>query len=212
MSPLPPDLAGAIRDEDLTEVHRTTRLVRIFAAGGRHPQRWSSFRTVGPLPHGTFDTQPRSEDGAPNRDNEQGVLYFALSLRTSVGEVFRSHSAVDRQTRSPHLVMLRPKRALRLLDLTGPWPARFGASPDLSHAEPEVTQAWARAIREAAPELDGLWYRSNLDSGDPAICLWDPPAASVLPPAPDVLLPLAHQGLTGQLAQACEELGYELLD
>jgi hypothetical protein len=50
-----------------------------------------------------------------------------------------------------------------------------------------------------------------MDSGDPAVCLWDPPGASCLPAAPDVLLPLDHPGLDLPLARVCEELNYTLL-
>jgi hypothetical protein len=81
----------------------------------------------------------------------------------------------------------------------------------MSSGPKDVTRAWARAIRAAYPELDGLWYRSSMDAGDPAICLWDPPAASALPDTPDVLLPLDHPGLDLPLGRICEELNYTLI-
>lgn len=192
-------------------MHRATRLVRIFAAGGTHPQRWNSFRYAGPLPHARFDPHPATLDGRPIETHEHGVLYFGLSVRTSVAEVYQATSTVDRRTRSPHLVVLRPRRTLRLLDLSGLWPTRAGASQSISTGPKDRTQAWARAIRAAYPELDGLWYRSSMDTGNPAICLWDPPGMSALPIAPDVLLPLDHPGLDLPLARICEELNYTLL-
>ncbi|MBP2477942.1 hypothetical protein JOF53_006814 [Crossiella equi] len=199
------------RTEDVVAVHRATRLVRIFAAGGTHPQRWNSFRYAGPLPHARFDPHPATVDGRPIETHEHGVLYFGLSVRTSVAEVYQATSTVDRRTRSPHLVVLRPRRTLRLLDLSGLWPTRAGASQSISTGPKDRTQAWARAIRAAYPELDGLWYRSSMDTGNPAICLWDPPGMSALPIAPDVLLPLDHPGLDLPLARICEELNYTLL-
>ncbi|MBB4681203.1 hypothetical protein HNR67_007321 [Crossiella cryophila] len=199
------------RTEDVVAVHRATRLVRIFAAGGTHPQRWNSFRYAGPLPHARFDPHPATLDGRPIETHEHGVLYFGLSVRTSVAEVYQATSTVDRRTRSPHLVVLRPRRTLRLLDLSGLWPTRAGASQSISTGPKDRTQAWARAIRAAYPELDGLWYRSSMDTGNPAICLWDPPGMSALPIAPDVLLPLDHPGLDLPLARICEELNYTLL-
>ncbi|MFL6145312.1 MAG: RES family NAD+ phosphorylase [Labedaea sp.] len=194
--------------EDIVAVHGGTRLVRIFAAGGRHRQRWNVFRYSGPLPHGRFDPQPL-EAVAGNR--EHGILYFGLSVRTSVAEVFQATSTVDRSTRRPHLVVLRPRRTMRLLDLTGLWPTRAGASQEISTGPKLVTQAWARAIREAHPDLDGLWYRSSMDAGDPAVCLWDPPAAGALPTSPDLLLPLDYPGLDLPLARVCAQLNYTLL-
>ncbi|MGO1049120.1 RES family NAD+ phosphorylase [Crossiella sp. CA198] len=211
--PTPAALQALLRrTEDVVAVHRATRLVRIFAAGGTHPQRWNSFRYAGPLPHARFDPHPATLDGRPIETHEHGVLYFGLSVRTSVAEVYQATSTVDRRTRSPHLVVLRPRRTLRLLDLSGLWPTRAGASQSISTGPKDRTQAWARAIRAAYPELDGLWYRSSMDTGNPAICLWDPPGMSALPIAPDVLLPLDHPGLDLPLARICEELNYTLLD
>ncbi|GAA2844035.1 MULTISPECIES: RES family NAD+ phosphorylase [Crossiella] len=210
--PTPAALQALLRrTEDVVAVHRATRLVRIFAAGGTHPQRWNSFRYAGPLPHARFDPHPATLDGRPIETHEHGVLYFGLSVRTSVAEVYQATSTVDRRTRSPHLVVLRPRRTLRLLDLSGLWPTRAGASQSISTGPKDRTQAWARAIRAAYPELDGLWYRSSMDTGNPAICLWDPPGMSALPIAPDVLLPLDHPGLDLPLARICEELNYTLL-
>jgi hypothetical protein len=189
-----------------------TRIVRVFAAGGAHPQRWNTFRYTGPLPHARFDPQPPAPDGGPAETREHGVLYFGLSVRTSIAEVFQATSIVDRKTRRPHVVVLRSRRTLRLLDLAGLWPTRAGTSQAINSGPQDRTQAWARVIRAAYPELDGLWYRSSMDSGHPAICLWDPPGASALPASPDVLLPLDHPGLDLPLGRICEEINYTLLD
>jgi RES domain len=211
MSRLPqPPAPAALKDilrprEDIVAVHSGTRLVRVFAAGGRHQQWWNTFRRTGPLPHARFDPHPLGTTEA------HGVLYFGLSVRTSVAEVFQQTSIVDRTTRRPHLVVVQPRRTLRLLDLTGLWPTRAGASQEISTGPKDVTQAWARAIRTAFPDLDGLWYRSSMDSGDPAVCLWDPPAADALPAQPDVLLPLDYPGLDIPLSRVCDSLNYTLL-
>ncbi|GAB3582808.1 RES family NAD+ phosphorylase [Amycolatopsis endophytica] len=214
--PLPPsraELLAALRPEtDVVAVPPTRRLVRIFTAGGNHPQRWNTFRHTGPLPHGRFDPQPPRRDGRPADDPGNGVVYFGLTVRTSVAEVFQTTSLVDRRTRGPRLVVVRPTRSLRLLDLTGLWPTRVGASQEISSGPKKITQAWARAIRTAFTELDGLWYRSSMDGGHPALCLWDPPAGDALPLAPDVLLPLDHPGLDVPLGRVCEELNYVLLN
>ena len=124
----------------------------------------------------------------------------------------RARTAWETHGRPTALVVVRPTRTLRLLDLTGLWPTRVGASQEISSGPKKLTQAWARAIRGAFSDLDGLWYRSSMDSGDPAICLWDPPAGAALPIAPDVLLPLDHPGLDVPLGRVCEELNYTLLN
>lgn len=212
--PLPPSrekLREELRPtEDVVAVHPATRLVRIFTAHGNHPQRWDTFRHTGPLPHGRFD-QHRPRHGEPVTDESTGVLYFGLSVRTSVAEVYQTTSTVDRRTRGPHLVVVRPSRTLRLLDLCGLWPTRVGASQEISSGPKKITQAWARAIHEAFPDLDGVWYRSSMDAGSPAVCLWHPPSGDALPATPDVLLALDHPGLDVPLARVCDELNYLML-
>ncbi|HEX2129989.1 MAG TPA: RES family NAD+ phosphorylase [Actinophytocola sp.] len=209
--PAPDELRALLRpDEDVVAVRPGTRIVRVFTAGGRHQQRWNTFRTTGPLPHARFDPHPPASDGTRQDSPDHGVLYFGLSVRTSVAEVFQQTSVVDRTTRRPHLVIVRPERTLRLLDLTGLWPTRAGASQEISSGAKDVSQAWARAIRTAFGGLDGLWYRSSMDSGDPAVCLWDPPAGDALPAQPEVLLPLDHPGLDLPLARVCDSLNYTL--
>ncbi|WP_016699981.1 RES family NAD+ phosphorylase [Actinoalloteichus spitiensis] len=198
------------RSEDIVAVHHATRLVRVFTSSGRHPQTWNGFRTTGPLPHARFDSHPLPPDGRPVDDAGHGVLYFALSIRTCVAEVFQSSSVVDRRTRSPQLVVLRPSRTLKLLDVAGLWPTRAGASQAISSGPKEETQAWARAIRRAYDDLDGLWYRSSMDAGNPAVCLWDPPAGSAIPEHPDLLIPLDHPGLDLPLGRICHQLDYTL--
>lgn len=214
--PLPPAAAVLVselrRTEDVVAVSPATRLVRIFAAKGNHPQQWNTFRYAGPLPHARFDPHPPGPGGEKATNPGHGVLYFGLSVRTSVAEVFQTTSTVDRRTRGPRLIVVRPIRPLQLLDLSGLWPTRVGASQEISSGPKKITQAWARAIRAAFPDLDGLWYRSSMDSGNPALCLWDPPAGSALPLAPDVLLPLDHPGLDVPLGRVCRELNYGLLD
>ena len=212
--PLPPTTAvlkTMLRvQEDICALPTSTRLVRVFVAAGAHHQRWNTFRHTGPLPHARFDPQPPPPGGGVVTTPAHGVLYFGLSVRTSIAEVFQASSIVDRTTRRPHLAVFRPTRPLRLLDLTGLWPTRVGASQEISSGPKHVTQAWARTIRDAFPDLDGLWYRSSMDSGDPAVCLWHPPSGDALPLSPEVLLPLDYPGLDLPLARICDSLNYVL--
>ncbi|MBB4912388.1 RES family NAD+ phosphorylase [Actinophytocola algeriensis] len=212
--PLPPSpsvLHARLRPhEDVVALPTSTRLVRVFVAAGAHQQRWNTFRHTGPLPHARFDPQPPPPNGGVVTAPKHGVLYFGLSVRTSIAEVFQASSIVDRSTRRPHLAVFAPVRPLKLLDLCGLWPTRAGASQEISSGPKDITQAWARTIRDAFPGLDGLWYRSSMDSGDPAVCLWDPPAGDALPLTPEVLLPLDYPGLDLPLARICDSLNYVL--
>jgi hypothetical protein len=210
--PTPATLRALLRDdEDVVTVSRATRFVRVFFAGGARPERWNEFSYIGPLPHRRFDPHVPTPTGGVATSPDHGVLYVQLAVRSAVAEEFQDTSTLDRGTRQPHLAIFQPTRSVRLLDLSGLWPTRAGASQEISSGPKRVTQAWARAIRAAHPDLDGVWYRSSMDSGEPAICLWDPPAKSVLPDAPQVLLPLTHPGLELPLTRVCEELNYTLL-
>ena len=211
--PLPPSverLREVSRDDDVVAVAPMTALARIYLAGGRHPGRWNSFRTVGPIATARFDPHPPTDTGVPAAAPGSGVLYAAVELQTCVAESFQATRTVDRRAGRPWLAVFRPVRVLRLLDLTGVWPTRAGASQAISSGDRRRSRAWARVIREAFPDLDGLWYRSSMDRGRPAICLWEP-AHDAMPASPWAHLPLDAPGLTLPLGRACRALGYQLL-
>jgi RES domain len=211
--PLPPSpewLADIRLDEDVVAVAPMTGLARIYLAGGRHPSSWNAFRTVGPVATGRFDTHSPTTDGTPAEAPGCGVLYAALELRTCVAESFQASRVLDRRAGRPWLVIFRSTRVLRLLDLSGTWPTRAGASQAISSGPRERSRAWARAIAEAYDDIDGLWYRSSMDGGKPAICLWER-ARDALPDSPWAHLPLDAPGLLLPLARACRPIGYQLL-
>lgn len=189
-----------------------TALARIYRAGGAHPLRWNQFREHGPVATARFDTHPPGAGAGPRRRGaaREAVLYAATDLRTCVAEVFQAARVVDRRTGRPYLSVWRPARTLRLLDLAGTWPTRAGASQAISSGPRDRAREWARAIRAALPDLDGLWYRSSMDSGQPAVCLW-PPARDAMPEAPLFNQPLDAPALALPLARMARRLGYRLL-
>jgi RES domain len=131
-------------------------------------------------------------------------------LQTCVAESFQASRVLDRRTGRPWLVVIAPTRVLRLFDLTGTWPTRAGASQAISSWPRDRARAWARAIHGAYDDIDGLWYRSSMDSGHPALCLWEA-GRDAIPTSPLANLPLDSPGLTLPLARACRAVGYQLL-
>jgi hypothetical protein len=211
--PWPPPverLRAVRRDDDVVAVAPMTGLARIYLAGGRHPSSWSTFRTMGPIATARFDPHPPTRAGGPAEAEGCGVLYAAVELQTCVAESFQTTRVVDRRAGRPWLTIFRATRVLRLLDLTGTWPTRAGASQAISSGDRARSRSWARTIREAFPDVDGVWYRSSMDRGRPSICLWDP-ARDAMPASPWAHLPLDAPGLTLPLARACRALGYQLL-
>ena len=184
-----------------------TSLARIFRSAGEHALRWDEFRVAGPIATARFDPHPPTTDHRPADAPGCGVMYVGLSLRTCLAEAFQGARVVDRHSGRPTLAVFRPARVLRLLDLTGTWPTRAGASQAISSGPRDRARAWARAIFAAYDDIDGLWYPSSMDGGQPAVCLWERAADAVVGPA-DALLPLDASGLALPIARECRRLGY----
>ena len=211
--PWPPDadrLRAVRRDDDVVAFAPISALARVYRAGGQHAARWDGFRTVGPVATARFDPHPPTGDGRPREVPGCGVLYAALTLRTALAEAFQAARVVDRHTDRPWLAVFRPSRTLRLLDLTGTWPTRAGASQAISSGPRDRARAWARVIVEAYDDIDGLWYRSSMDGGRPAVCLWER-ARDAMPAQPWAHLPLDAPALALPVARACRDLGYRFL-
>jgi hypothetical protein len=198
--PWPPP-AEAIREIE-PERHslRTGTLVaRIYARSGRHPTSWREFRFEGPLAAARFDHHVAGQ--------RRGVLYAARDLVTCVAEVFQGSRVVDREADDRCLAAFRLTRSVRLLDLTGDWPTRAGASQAMSSGARLVAQAWARAIYDAYPAFEGIWYASSMHGGHAAIMFFER-AEEALPTEPDLDAPLTHPGLLPDLVRAAGSLGY----
>jgi hypothetical protein len=174
-------------------------IARIYPRGGRHPSVWHGFRFAGPVPSARFDHHVDGE--------RRGVLYGARAMATCVAEVFQGTRVVDRPSEDRCLAVLRIGGAVRLLDVTGDWPTRAGASQAIASGPRARAQAWARAIYDAYPTVEGLWYPSSRHGGHPALVLFER-AGDALPADPEVDVPLSHPGLLPDLVRAADSLGY----
>ena len=128
-------------------------------------------------------------------------------MATCVAEVFQSTRVIDRAADDRCLTGFRTTRAVRLLDLTGEWPTRAGASQAIASGPRTRAQAWARAIYEAYPTFEGVCYPSSMHGGHPAVVLFER-AADALPSDPELDVPLMHPGLLPDLTRAANALGY----
>jgi RES domain-containing protein len=178
-----------------------TRIARIYTRGGRYPAAWHDFRFDGPLSGGRFD--PHTQGAV------RGVLYGAVMLTTCVAEVFQHTRVVDRFADQRCLAAFAIIRSVRLLDLTGAWPTRAGASQALATGPRARAQAWTGAVYDAYPAVEGVWYPSSMHGGHQALALFER-AADALPGRPDIDLPLSHDGLLPDLVRAADTLGYLL--
>jgi hypothetical protein len=202
--PPQPAVLAARSPADVVVVTRVTTLWRIYTTTGPHGARWDRMRHYGPLATARFDHHL-----PPAAEQARGVLYAGLAIQTCVAEFFQDTRVIDCWRRGAWLVGFRLAREARLLDLSGTWPTRAGASQAISSGPRLLARAWAVATYEAFSDLDGLWYRSSMDGGRPAIVL-NERIETGLRAQPDVNLPLSHPGLALPLVRMGRTLGYLL--
>lgn len=189
--------------------------VRLYRVDGAHPQSWDQFRFHGPLAGMRFDHQP-----PPTRDHpHRGVMYAALGgpragadpLDVAVLETFAERGVVPVSRGSHWLVLWRPTRRLRLLDLAGSnWLARAGGNAALMSGPRAVARRWARTIWNAYGELDGISWSSSVLPAGRSLVFFER-AADAVPTHPLLHVPLQHPRLLAPLARIAEEYGLDLL-
>lgn len=203
--PLPPEPAKLAQlGADTRVVPVGTTLARIYFAGGPYPTAWNGFRYHGPL-RGRFDPHL-----PPAQLQQRGVLYVADSLLTCLAEVFQAKRRIDVVTAQPMLATFALPRDVALLDMVGLWPTRAGASTAIHSGPRPRAQAWARAIYDAFPQIEGVLYCSSMNANQPAIALFER-ALSALPRLPRSNDALSSPLLRALLLRYATRLGYRLL-
>ena len=166
-------------------LRRGTVLWRIYYRGGAHPAVWNRFRRWGPVPNMRFD-----HHSSPARQQGRGIAYGARRVYTSIAEVFQDTRTIERSRNRPWLVGFELTRNVSLLDLTGTWSTKAGASMAINSGRRDRARAWSLRIYEDYPAIEGLYYPSSMDSNQPAIALYER-AQNGLPARP-----LLHRALT----------------
>ena len=207
-----PPAVGVLRatKPEITIVPQGTIFARVYFAGGAHPTRWDAFRHYGPT-NARFDHHLEDSQGQPI-EQERSVLYCATEAQTCVAEVFQETRRIDRVRRSPWLAVFRLERDVQLLDLTGDYPTRAGASMAINSGSRVLARAWARAFYEAYPDLLGIHYPSSMNGNRPCAALTDrAEALSALAEYPDFNRPLTDDALLDVLKHCAQAIGYGLL-
>lgn len=206
-TPSPPQL-HALQPE-LKELPAGERLWRVYFRGGHHPTSWSSFRFVGPT-RGRFDHHIPDEGGTPT-EQERGILYGALDIGTCLAEVFQKTRRIDRWRGEPWLVAFDLQMPLMLLDLTGVFTTRAGASMGLMSGPRPVGRNWARGFYEAYATVHGLYYPSSMHANAPAVALNERALlARAMPQQPAFHRALGDPAILTVLRNAARGLGYAL--
>jgi hypothetical protein len=181
-----------------------TVIWRVYLRGGLHPATWDTFRTYGPT-GARFD----HHDPPPSVHPVKAILYGADRGPTCLAEVFQDTRVIDRHRHQPALAAFQLVRDLALLDVTGAWPTRAGASMAIGTGRRKRAREWSRAIYDAFPQLEGIRYASPMDANRPAFALYERskqaiPAHALL----DALL--SAPGLGILLARAAARFQYRL--
>ena len=178
-------------------------LWRIYFRGGAHPSRWNQFRSFGP-------TDARFDHHVEERnDSGRAVIYLAKSPVTCLAEVFQKTRTIHRSDRKPALVGFSLVYRPRLLDLTGSFTTRIGASMGLMTGPRSIGRTWARGLYDAYPAAQGIAYPSSMHANATAIVL-NKRAADAIPELPDFHRSLDDAAMVTVLKNAARELGYVL--
>ena len=206
-----PNSPGAARlaeiEPGLSTLPAGTALARVYSTSSGHQQAWNEFRSSGPL-NFRWDHQLPSAAEAPSG---QQVYYAAADAVTCLAEAFQATRRIDRVYQAPWLVVFKTRRPLRLLDLTGDFATRMGASIAIHSGSRVRARAWARDLYAAFGDAEGIRYASTLHHGAPAFALNERALRSPLfPPHPEFHRALADDMLLDPLKHAAQALGYAL--
>ena len=192
---------------DVRTVPAGSMIWRIYFRGGPHPTNWRDFRYVGPI-DARFDHHVGNEPARQDR----AVLYGADDPMTCLAEVFQKTRVMNRWHKDPWLVGFETIQPIRLLDLTGSFPTRAGASMGLMTSPRSVSRTWGRAFHDSWPEIDGLYYPSSMYANHPAVALNERAReAGVMPDRASLHRSLGDPAILSILRNAAHALGYALL-
>ncbi len=195
-------------DPVFTTLPLGSSLARIYFAGGTHPVHWSQFRHFGPITSSRLDHHEAGANGFPSAQSHS-ILYAARDVTTCLAEVYQEHRHIDRSFRNPWLVIFDLTKEVRLLDLTGAFVTRIGASTVLHSGRKDRARAWARQLYVAYPDCDGIAYCSSMHGNAFAVAFTDrAERRSILPTLPRYNRALTDASLTERIFVAAEDLGY----
>lgn len=187
-----------------------TVLARVYFSRSPHALRWNELRRFGPL-NGRWDHHQPTAKGLPCLQ-ERGVYYAAGDARTCLAEAFQDTRRIDRAFQAPWLVVFKTVQALDVLDLSGDFATRMGASMAIHSGSRVRAREWARDLYEAFPTLEGILYASSMHGGAPAIAINERALrrGALFPAHPELHRALADDAMLDPLKHAARALGYAL--
>jgi hypothetical protein len=186
-----------------------TEFWRIYKRGGDHPVLWNTFRAYGPRLTARFDHHLPDEEGRPSVQARK-ILYAGAEIATCLAEFFQDTRQIDREAGEPWLAGFQFRRDIDLLDLTEVWPTQAGASMVINSGPRSRARLWSRAIYDAYPGIQGLYYASSMHANRPALALYER-GEPALAPTPLFNRPLSDPALLVDLDRIAGSLRYALV-
>ena len=200
--PLPPAVLAA--PAAVRILRSGTRWWRVYFTAGPYAVGWNAFRHFGPTA-ARFDHHL-----PPPAVQARGIMYAAADPTTCLAEVFQATRVIDRTGRGPWLAGFELVRDVPVLELTGAWPTRAGASMAISSGQRPRARLWSQAIYAAYPAIEGLHYGSSMHANAPSLALYER-ASSAMPAAQVFNRALSDPALGRRLSAAAKRLGYRLV-
>src|SRR3569623_2399025 len=147
-----------------------TALARIYSVGWKHGTAWNTFRHFGPVGSSRFDHHRFDEAGQPCVQN-RSMLYAAPSVVTCVAEDFQDRRVIYKYRDDRWLAAFELATDLPLLDLTGSFVTKIGASTALHSGPKHQARKWAEPLYEAFPQCVGIAYCSSMNGNALSIAL-----------------------------------------
>jgi len=185
-----------------------TVLARVYYSRGPHPQSWNEFRHFGPLSSRWDHHLP--DDGGRPQAQQRGIYCAAADAKTCLAEVFQDTRRIDRAFQAPWLVVFETRARVALLDLTGDFATRMGASMAIHSGHRGRARAWARDLYEAYPKIQGILYAASMAGGAPAMAFNERCDTPFFPAHPSLHRALADDMLLDPLKHAAGALGYAM--
>jgi hypothetical protein len=195
---------------EITRLPAGTEVYRIFFSNTDYPAYWNGFRYFGPTAS-RFDHQLEGLKGE-GFVQERGIMYLATgpeAIPTCMAEVFQTSRVIDRHSKKPILTGFELQSELQLLDLSGPFATRIGASAAIHSGPRPRARRWSRNLYEAYSDIDGLYYCSS-NGNHPAIALYER-ASTVVPAHPLFHRLLSDPVLTTVLIETASKIGYSVV-
>lgn len=198
----PPDVS-ALRalGAEMRIIPASAVLWRIHYTASAHVVPWNRLRTWGPVAGSHWEPHPLP----PGEAAPLGAAYLGEDVLTCIAEAFQLTQFVDLDRDAPYVTAFKTTRDLSLVDLTGDWLLPAGASAQVAFGEKARTRAWARAIHEAWPDVDGVYSLSAMALSRKVVTLWNNDA---IPAAPEFSHPLNSPAIIADIVASAAKIGY----